>query len=296
MSHFLIFNAFTDESTKILEKHPEVKILKMSDVIVKKIHLANGPWIRDHIVKINENYYETCNPKGIKKIIVAEYLRRQGLKISHLNFMPIQGGHLVKMNGENYCASSCGVNFSQTLLDFSTHTHHSWEYESLEEFKKGESSAVINKLDPKIKVIPSLREFPWSFHLDLLVAPLSTKEILLSNPLLGINVFTPEQKDSLQNTLSYYQHLFEAYGFKIYHFPTYLELGGQKPIFHSPLNGLMIDKCFYFTLIEGMDEFNNFTLQYTQSLTLPVEFKPIFLPLSALGKGGGLRCLSLEFD
>lgn len=67
MSNYLIFDFFTDHSTKILESHANVKILKMSGQIAKKIYFVNGPWIRDHIVKIHFKLYETCNFGGSKK-------------------------------------------------------------------------------------------------------------------------------------------------------------------------------------------------------------------------------------
>jgi hypothetical protein len=291
---FFIMQVFDGPAVEVLRNLPEVKLLNESQSITQKIIQINGTWIRDHIVKLNDHWYESCNTSSQKKNVMAEFLRKQGVDIRHEGFIPIQGGHLVRVNQMVYCASSCGINPQRIEKSFRVQDGHKWELETIPSFESGVSSRSIKKFDPHLKVLPSLVDFPWSYHLDLVIAPLGENKILLSDPLMGCNHFSESHKHALQVTLDYYTFLLTAQGFEVIPFPVYFD--GSDGTYHSPLNGLKIGKYFFYTLIRGMDGFNQFVMTYAECLSASVEFLPVYLNPSGLGKKGGLRCLSLEID
>ncbi|MCE3013199.1 MAG: hypothetical protein LW878_09065 [Proteobacteria bacterium] len=291
---FFIMQVFDGQAVEVLKNLPEVQLLNDSTSLTQKIIQINGAWIRDHIVKLNDQWFESCNTSPQKKNIMAEFLRKQGVAIRHEGFIPIQGGHLVRLGQTVYCASSCGINPMRIERSFHAQDGHKWELETIPSFESGISSRAIKKFDPHLKVLPSLVDFPWSYHLDLVIAPLGENKILLSDPLMGCNHFSEPHKHALQVTLDYYTFLLTAQGFEVIPFPVYFD--GSDGTYHSPLNGLKIGKYFFYTLIRGMDGFNQFVMSYAESLSASVEFLPVYLNPSGLGKKGGLRCLSLEID
>lgn len=291
---FFIMQAFDGQALEVLKSLPEVQLLNDSTSITQKIIQMNGIWIRDHIVKLNNQWFESCNRRSQKKNVMAEFLRKQGVAINPEVFIPIQGGHLVRVGQIVYCASSCGINPMHIEKSFHTQDRHKWELETIPSFESGISSRFIKNFDPHLTVIPSLVDFPWSYHLDLVIAPLGENKILLSDPLMGCNHFSESRKHALQVALDYYTFLLAAQGFEVIPFPVYFDESNGTS--HSPLNGLKIGKYFFYTLIRGMDDFNQFVITYVERLSTSIEFLPVYLNPGGLGKNGGLRCLSLEID
>jgi hypothetical protein len=291
---YFIMQLFDGQGLEVLNSLPEVKLFNDSNSITQKIIQINGPWIRDHIVKLNDHWYESCNASSQKNKVMAEFLRKQGITIRHEGLIPIQGGHLVRLNQTVYCASSCGINPQRIEKKIRSQDRQLWEQETISSFESGASSRAIKRFDSHLKVIPSLVDFPWSYHLDLVIAPLGDNKILLSDPLMGINHFSEPHKHALQTALDYYTFLLTAEGFDVIVFPVFFD--GSDGTYHSPLNGLRIGKYFFYTLIRGMDAFNQFVMTYAESLSASVEFLPVYLNSNGLGKKGGLRCLSVEID
>lgn len=291
---FLIMEVVSGDALEVLRGLPQVQLLNNSDSMTQKIIEINGIWIRDHVVKLKDQWYESCNPTPFKKSLVAQYLRKHGVSVLRDGFVPIQGGHIVRVEETTYCASSCGINPVRIEKSFRAQDGHKWELESIHSFESGSSSRAIKKFDPQLKILPSLEAFPWSYHLDLVIAPLSDNKVLLSDPLMGCNHITEPLKSELQATLDYYTYLLTADGFEVIPFPVFFDPGDGT--YHSPLNGLKIGKHFFYTLIKGMEGFNEFVISYAESLTGSVEFLPLYLNPSGLGKKGGLRCMSLEID
>lgn len=81
-------------------------------------------------------------------------------------------------------------------------------------------------------------------------------------------------------------------GYEPLRFPLFYD--PERSVFHAPLNGLNLNGCFYYTLIEGMAEFNEFVKDFIAK-KIPTPTEPVLLPSELLGRGGGLRCLSLEW-
>ena len=161
--------------------------------------------------------------------------------------------------------------------------------EDLEEFKRGRSSEFIRKHLPDAIPLPTLRVLPWSYHADLAVAFLGNLALLSDPSLFSRSALDPRIEEGLQT----FEHILQSAGHETLRFPLYFEVATS--VFHAPLNGLTIDGCFYYTLIEGMTEFNAFVKNFVESHS-QLKAAPVYLPPSCLGLGGGLRCLSLEWD
>jgi hypothetical protein len=289
MANLLIYHPQGFLGLTPLGELPAVEVVDHQSLIGKKIQLLNEIWLRDQIVWLDGMAYETLNNRAQHQYAVTSLLHERGITVLTDRYLPFQGGHLIQGKDQLFCATSCAIDHKSRQHAFDRGQRLKWGLEDLEQFKRGHSSEFIRKHLPGVIPLPSLRELPWSYHADLTIAFLGNLALVSDPSLFSQCAFSSQIKEGLQAI----EHILQTAGFETLRFPLYFDAATN--VFHAPLNGLTIDGCFYYSLIEGMTAFNEFVKDFVRA-NLSLAAVPVIFPPSFLGLGGGLRCLSLEWE
>ncbi len=267
---------------------PGVELIPHESVVSKKMYLHQEIWLRDQVLWIDGVAHETLNTRAQQQYIITSLLTERGVRVETNHYLPFQGGHVLQNAEDTFCASSCAIDQYQHQRGFDRGAREKWGAESLEQFQSGESTRFIRRHLPQATVLPSLLGLPWSYHADL-SACLIGKLALLSDPSL---FFVSELESRIEEGVRQTERLLQESGYSVLRFPLYFDPAAS--LFHAPLNGLVLADCFYYTLIDGMTEFNDFVKSYVRE-NVSFRAEPVFFPKTFLGSGGGLRCLSLQW-
>ena len=268
---------------------PLTEFISAGSLLSNKLKLLGETWVRDQIVWLGDGIHETLNSKGSSQYLITAFLESRGLTVRSDHFLPMQGGHVVKTPRYTLCASSAGIDPFGKGQEMARGLRQSWPLESLSRFLTGESRRALLAF-PQLTPVPSLDPLPWSYHADLMLFPLGGNLLLLADPSAG--TCASQVSSPMREAQLWLSDYLQVLGYELLPFPLYYRASDGK--FHSPLNGLIIEGTYYFTLLTGMDDFNEDVLAYAQE-RLPVPSKPVYLPQDLLGSGGGLRCLSLDW-
>jgi hypothetical protein len=289
MANLLIYHPQGFLGLNPLGELPSVELVDHQSLIGKKIQLLNEIWLQDQILWLDGLAYETLNNRAQQQYAVSSLLHERGVTVLSDRYLPFQGGHILRAKDQVFCATSCAIDHESRQHAFDRGQRLKWGMEDLDHFKRGASSEFIRKHLPGAIPLPSLRELPWSYHADLAVAFLGNLALVSDPSLFSRCAFPPQLEEGLQA----FEHILQAAGYETLRLPLYFDPATN--MFHAPLNGLTIDGCFYYSLIEGMTEFNDFVKDFMRA-NLSLAAAPVIFPPSFLGLGGGLRCLSLEWD
>ncbi len=289
MANLLIYHPQGFLGLTPLGELPSVELVDHQSLIGKKIQLLNEIWLRDQILWLDGLAHETLNNRGQHQYAVSSLLHERGVTVLTDRYLPFQGGHILRAKDQVFCATSCAIDHESHQQAFDRGQRLKWGMEDLEHFKRGKSSDFIRKHLPGAIPLPSLRALPWSYHADLAVAFIGNLALVSDPSLFSQCALAPQIEEGLQAI----EHILQTAGHETLRFPLYFDVSTN--LYHAPLNGLMIDGCFYYSLIDGMTAFNEFVEDFVRA-NLSLAAVPVFFPPSFLGLGGGLRCLSLEWD
>jgi hypothetical protein len=288
MANVLVYQHQDSFSLTQLQGIKGIQMIDCLSAIGKKLWLQNEAWPRDQIVWLEGVAHETLNRRGRQQYVISSLLEARGVEVRTDRYLPFQGGHILQTPEHVFCASSCAIDQESHQHAFDRGVRLPWSLESLASFRGGESERFIRGHLPNAIVLPSLTGLPWSYHADLSVAFLGKRALISDPSLFASAVYHSDIEVGLQEV----ERILCGAGYEPLRFPLFYE--PTACIFHAPLNGICLNGCFYYSLIEGMTEFNDFVKDFFAK-NIPTRAEAILLPPGFLGRGGGLRCLSLEW-